>query len=75
VLYYGLVAPAGTPKEIVDRINKELGAAVATDAIKERINAEGGDPMTTSPDEHARLIDSDETKWGGLVRKLNLKVN
>jgi len=75
VLYYGVLAPAGTPREIVDRLNKALRAAVATDIVKERINGEGGDPMTTTPEEHARIIDSDETKWGGLVRKLNLKAN
>jgi tripartite-type tricarboxylate transporter receptor subunit TctC len=74
VLYYGLLAPAGTPKAIVDRINKELRAAVGTDEVKKRINAEGGDPVVSTPDEHAATLDRDETKWGALVRKLGLKV-
>lgn len=75
VLYYGVVAPAGTPKAIVDRINKELRAAVATDAVKARINAEGGDPMSSSPEEHGKLLAADAAKWGALVRKLGLTVN
>jgi tripartite-type tricarboxylate transporter receptor subunit TctC len=74
VLHYGLLAPAGTPRAIVDRLNKELRALVETDAVKERIQAEGGDSMTSTPDEYAADIDQEERKWGALIRKLNLKV-
>jgi tripartite-type tricarboxylate transporter receptor subunit TctC len=47
---------------------------VQTDQVKQRILAEGGDPLTSTPEEYAKDIDSEETKWGTLVRKLNLKV-
>ena len=75
VLHYGLLAPAGTPRPIVDRLNKELRALVTSEAVAKRIHAEGGDPLTSSPDEYAADIDSEERKWGALVRKLNLKVD
>jgi tripartite-type tricarboxylate transporter receptor subunit TctC len=74
VLHYGLLAPAGTPKEIVDKLSAELRKLVDTDEVKQRIHAEGGDPMISTPAEYAADIDKEETKWGGLVRKLNLKV-
>jgi tripartite-type tricarboxylate transporter receptor subunit TctC len=74
VLLYGLVAPAGVPKPIVERLNKELRASVNTDDVKKRIQQDGGDPLTSSPEEYAAEIDRDETKWGTLIRKLNLKV-
>jgi tripartite-type tricarboxylate transporter receptor subunit TctC len=74
VLYYGLLAPAGTPKAIVARLNKELNAAVDTAEVKKRINGEGGDATTGTPADHAAVLDRDETKWGALVRKLGLKV-
>jgi len=74
VLHYGLLAPAGTPRAIVERLNKELRALVETDAVKQRIVAEGGDFMTSTPDEYATDIDQEERKWGALIRKLNLKV-
>src|SRR5262245_8810796 len=74
VLHYGLLAPPGTPRPIIDRLNKALRAAVNTDQLKQRIQAEGGDPLTSTPEEYARDIDSEESKWGTLVRKLNLKV-
>ncbi|MGZ3360782.1 MAG: Bug family tripartite tricarboxylate transporter substrate binding protein [Xanthobacteraceae bacterium] len=74
VLHYGVLAPAGTPRPIIDRLNADLRALVDTDQVMQRILAEGGDPMTSTPEEYARDIDSEETKWGSLVRKLNLKV-
>jgi tripartite-type tricarboxylate transporter receptor subunit TctC len=74
VLYYGVLAPAGTPKPIIDQLNKELQAMAATDAVKERILAEGGDPMPSSPEEYAKNIDQDETKWSTLIKKLGLKI-
>jgi tripartite-type tricarboxylate transporter receptor subunit TctC len=74
VLHYGLLAPAGTPKAIVDRLNAELRKLAGDDEVKKRIASEGGDPLTSSPDEYAADIDREETKWSTLIRKLNLKV-
>jgi tripartite-type tricarboxylate transporter receptor subunit TctC len=74
VLHYGLLAPAGTPKEIVDRLNEELRKLVDTPEVQTQIHNEGGDPLTSTPAEYAADIDKEETKWGGLVRKLGLKV-
>ena len=74
VLHYGLLAPAGTPQEIVDKLSAELRKLIETDDVKQRIHAEGGDPMTSTPAEYAADIDKEETKWGGLVHKLGLKV-
>src|SRR6187402_2578833 len=74
VLHYGVLAPAGTPKDIVDRLNAELRKMVDTEDVRKRIHAEGGDPMTSTPAEYAADIDREEKKWGGLVKKLGLKV-
>jgi tripartite-type tricarboxylate transporter receptor subunit TctC len=74
VLHYGVLAPAGTPRPIVDRLNAELRKLAANDGVKKRIAAEGGDPLTSTPDEYAADIDREETKWSTLIRKLNLKV-
>jgi len=74
VLHYGLLAPAGTPKEIVDRLNSEVRKLVNTPEVQLQIHNEGGDPLTSTPAEYATDIDKEEAKWGGLVRKLGLKV-
>jgi tripartite-type tricarboxylate transporter receptor subunit TctC len=74
VLHYGLLAPAGTPKPIVARLNKELRTLVENDAVKRRIHAEGGDPLTSTPEEYVQDIDREATKWSALIKRLNLKV-
>ncbi len=74
VLHYGLIAPAGTPRPIIERLNKELRALAESDLVKQRIQAEGGDALTSTPEEYAKDIDQEETKWSTLIRKLSLKV-
>ena len=74
VLHYGVLAPAGTPREIVARLNQEIRALVATEEVKKRIQLEGGDPMRSSPEEYAADIDREESKWAALIKKLNLRV-
>jgi len=74
VLHYGLLAPAGTPREIVERLNRELRALVTSEEVTKRIHAEGGDPLVSTPEEYAADIDREETKWAKLIRRLNLKV-
>jgi tripartite-type tricarboxylate transporter receptor subunit TctC len=74
VLHYGLVAPARTPPAIVNLLSAELRKIVDSDAAKQRIQQEGGDPLISSPEEYAMDIDQEERKWSVLIRKLNLKV-
>jgi len=74
VQYYGLAAPAGTPRPIVDRLNKELRAVLAADDIKERLIADGGGSAPSTPEEYAENIKREEGKWAALIKKLGLKV-
>jgi tripartite-type tricarboxylate transporter receptor subunit TctC len=67
------VAPAGTPRPIIERLNKELNAALATDEVKKRLHQEGAEPMPTTPEEHAVVIDREETKWSTLIKSAGLK--
>jgi tripartite-type tricarboxylate transporter receptor subunit TctC len=48
---------------------------VMTEDVKARINQEGGDPIISTPDEYTADIAREATKWGGLIKKLNLRVN
>jgi tripartite-type tricarboxylate transporter receptor subunit TctC len=73
-LRYGLVAPAGTPRGIIERLNKELNAALGSDEVKQRLATEGADALSGTPEAYAADIDKEETKWGALVRKLGLKI-
>jgi tripartite-type tricarboxylate transporter receptor subunit TctC len=74
VIHYGLLAPPGTPRDIIERLNAALVAALSADDVRARLAAEGGEPLPGTPQDYAADIDSEEIKWGALVRKLNLKV-
>jgi len=74
VLYYGLAAPAGTPRPIVERLNKELRAILANDEMKKRLIDDGTDPTPSTPEEYAANIAREEGKWAALVQKLGLKI-
>jgi tripartite-type tricarboxylate transporter receptor subunit TctC len=73
VLTYGLVAPAGTPRPITDRLNQALRGALATDEVKRRLIQEGAEPMPTTPEEYAAHIDREETKWSTLIKSMGIK--
>jgi tripartite-type tricarboxylate transporter receptor subunit TctC len=73
-LRYGLVAPAGTSPAIIARLNKELNAALSTEDVKNRLATEGAEALPGTPEAYAADIDREEKKWGGLVKKLGLKV-
>jgi tripartite-type tricarboxylate transporter receptor subunit TctC len=72
--YYGIMAPAGVPRPIVDRINKELRTMLADDAFKKRLVDAGDDPAPSTPEEYAANIKREEGKWAALIKKLGLKV-
>lgn len=74
VLHYGLLAPSGTPPEIVERLSAELRKLVSDPEVQKRIRLEGGDPLASTPAEYADDIDKEEKKWSKLVQQLGLKV-
>src|SRR5215207_8737797 len=60
-LYYGLVAPAGTPRPIIDKLNAALRAALASDDVKKRLVSDGTEITPSTPEEYSAFIDKDET--------------
>jgi tripartite-type tricarboxylate transporter receptor subunit TctC len=72
VLTYGLVAPAGTPRPIVEKLNKVLSDALATDEVKRRLAQEGAEPMPTTPEEHAAILDREDTKWAAIIKSAGI---
>jgi len=73
VLHYGIVAPAGTPRPIVDKLAGALKTAVASPDVQGRIAADGAEVMGSTPEEYAADIDREETKWSEIVRRSGAK--
>jgi tripartite-type tricarboxylate transporter receptor subunit TctC len=69
----GFFAPAGTPAATVDRLNREIAAALATPALQKQLSATGAEAIVTSPAEFAAFVGRENEIYGKLVRKLQLK--
>jgi tripartite-type tricarboxylate transporter receptor subunit TctC len=73
--WFGLLAPAGTPADIVNRVQQETAKAMATPAIKERLQSQGAIPSGMSPAEFAKFIDAETKKWAVVVKASGAKVD
>jgi tripartite-type tricarboxylate transporter receptor subunit TctC len=69
VLHYGIVAPAGTPRAVVDKLNTAMRAALASPDVLARLDSDGADPFPSTPEQYAADIDREETKWSEIVRR------
>jgi tripartite-type tricarboxylate transporter receptor subunit TctC len=71
--WFGVGAPKNTPAEIVDRLNKEINAALSDPKIKARLGDLGGTALVGSPAELGRLIAEETEKWSKVIRAANIK--
>jgi len=67
-LYYGLAAPAGTPRAIIDKLNKALREALGSDEVKKQLANDGTEITPGTPEDYADFIDKDEKKWSQLIK-------
>jgi tripartite-type tricarboxylate transporter receptor subunit TctC len=68
-----LLAPAGTPRAVIERLNKELNAVLATDEVRKRLALEGGEPIPGPPEAYTADIEREEARWSKLVTMIGLK--
>jgi len=71
--WVGLLAPAGTPKEMVSRLHREIVAILAVADVRERLLTLGDDPVANTPDEFAQRIKDEIGMWGDIIRQANIK--
>ena len=72
-LWYGLVAPAGTPRAIVDRLNAELRKTMASPDVREKLASIGGSYQVGSPDEMSALLKTELANWTKLAKDVGIK--
>jgi len=73
VQWFGILAPAGTPREVVTRLHTASVRALQDAQVKSRFLADGGETVGNSPEEFANIIRSDLAKWGKLVKQAGIK--
>jgi tripartite-type tricarboxylate transporter receptor subunit TctC len=71
----GLVAPAGTPKPIIDKLNVAANKALGTAEMKKRLADEGSTPLGGTPQQFADYIKVEHAKWGAAVRDAGIKLD
>lgn len=71
--WYGLFAPAKTPKEIVARLNRDVNAALKAPEMRERIINSGGEPVGNTPEEFTRFLSAETAKWGKIIKEAKIK--
>jgi len=70
---YGVLAPAGTPREIVSRLNQEVGKAMRTEDAKSRLLADGSEAKVSTPEEFEKAITAEIAKWSKVIRQAGIK--
>lgn len=73
--WYGMVAPAGTPQPIINRLHKDLSGLLKSPDIRDALLARGIDAESSTPEEFTAYIKSESAKWGKVIRTANLKPN
>jgi len=72
--WYGILAPAATPRDIIMRLNSELVKALAAPDLKERLQSVGFEPMTATPEQFAEYIKLETVRWAKVIKDANVKV-
>jgi tripartite-type tricarboxylate transporter receptor subunit TctC len=72
--WFGLFAPAGTPREVITRLNGELVRIVATPDMKARLLAQGADPISVTPEQFRAFVKNELARWGKVVKTVGIKV-
>jgi tripartite-type tricarboxylate transporter receptor subunit TctC len=73
-IWFGVGAPAGTPADVIDKLNKEINAGLADAKIKARLADVAGVPMPMTPAEFGKFIADETEKWGKVIRATHIKV-
>ena len=74
MIWYGLVAPAATPKEVINRLNREVVRIMATPEMREKFAQQGVDPASSTTEEFAALIRDEFARWTKVIRTAGIKV-
>jgi len=73
--WHGLVGPKGLPKDIVQRLNKEINVAVHSEELKKVLSSDGLEPAGGTPEELAALLKAEVARWAQVVKRANIKID
>ena len=74
-LWYGMLAPAGTPRPVVEKLNAEIGKALSAPDVREKLLAQGAEPMPGTPEAFGRFMQDEMAKWAPVVKQAGVKLD
>jgi tripartite-type tricarboxylate transporter receptor subunit TctC len=74
-LWYGLLAPAGTPRPVIDQLNREIVKALESPDVRERLQAQGAEPMPGTPEAFTAFMQEEMAKWAPVVKQAGVKLD
>jgi tripartite-type tricarboxylate transporter receptor subunit TctC len=75
VTWFGFLAPAGTPKDVVARLNAEFNKVLKQPELRKKLSEEGADPVGGTPEQFAALIKDDIVRWGKVVKDSGARID
>jgi tripartite-type tricarboxylate transporter receptor subunit TctC len=75
VNWFGIVAPAATPRDVIARLHTEIVKVLRMPDIKERLSAQGADPVGSSPEEFGAFMKSESAKWARVIKEANIRAD
>jgi tripartite-type tricarboxylate transporter receptor subunit TctC len=71
--WFGILAPAGTPRPIIDRVNQEVTAALRSAEVKQHLASEGAEVVASTPEQFAEYLRSETMKWAKVIKAAGIK--
>ena len=71
--WYGVSAPAKTPRAFVDRLNNEIARALNSPDLRERLISQGADPIHQTPEQYTAFVQSEIVKWAKVIQAAGIK--
>jgi len=73
--WFGFMAPAATPKAIIDKVSKDIARIIAMPEVRDRILAQASVPISNTPEEYAAFIQTETKKWAEVIKQANIKAD
>lgn len=74
-VWYGVIAPAGTPRPVIDKLSAEIARIVRTPAFREKLTAQAAEPVGGTPEQFAAVMDGELKKWAAVIRQTGIKAD
>ena len=71
----GLLAPAGTPRDIIDKLQKEIAARMLAPETRDSLSKQGAEPVASTPDQFAAFIKAEMVKWSAVIKAAGLEAS